>query len=393
MSTPAATRRSRNRRLLALAFAAGPLMTLSAMSVAQAGSTPSLTLSQSSGPAGESVSVNGGDFESTAPGHVSVVRSAAPEVFRSADGDVGGSAVSLSADLLATFTTDSEGRFTTSVSIPYDVTGNVVVRATTPSRSAASTYSVTSVLGLDSPPPAGGYQELQPPGSWASLPNDAQAARMVRRSAWEPRPQNAKANTTRPSGLALGRHGGVAPVWNDWLLPRVTGDFTGTTDEIVQWSAAKWGLPDDLLRAQMISESFWFQGLLDADDQPVPNRGYGDYTSDQSRCAPGYTAPCPLSFGALQIKHATYHPGTFPHSRDSTAFNLDYAGALLRGCYEGWESWLSSAGGQPTGYAAGDIYGCVGRWYAGKWYNDAASSYITSVKKHLAARPWLDSNF
>ena len=35
------------------------------------------------------------------------------------------------------------------------------------------------------------------------------------------------------------------PRWNKYILRRITGHFTGTTDEIFQWAAAKWGLPDN----------------------------------------------------------------------------------------------------------------------------------------------------
>ncbi|HVM27380.1 MAG TPA: hypothetical protein VM433_06875 [Mycobacteriales bacterium] len=246
------------------------------------------------------------------------------------------------------------------------------------------------------PPPAGGYFRLAPVGSWSSLPSDAQAASMVRRSSWEPRPQNAAANATVPSKLSLGAHGGVEPRWNDWLLPRVTGNFTGTTDEIVQWAAAKWGLPDELLRGQMVAESWWHQGLLDDKGQPLNGKGFGDFTTDARACPPGYATPCPLSFGVLQIKYAPYHPGVFPHNRNSTAFNLDYAGALLRGCYEGWETWLrdyGSASGGRTSYAAGDLDGCLGRWYAGQWRTTAAEQYIASVQRSTAERPWLAKGF
>ena len=38
--------------------------------------------------------------------------------------------------------------------------------------------------------------------------------------------------------------------WDSWLLPRVDGQFTGTTDEIFQWGACKWGLPEALLRSR-----------------------------------------------------------------------------------------------------------------------------------------------
>ena len=40
---------------------------------------------------------------------------------------------------------------------------------------------------------------------------------------------------------------------------RVTGNFTGTTDEIIQWVACKWGVDEDAVRAQIIKESYWYQ--------------------------------------------------------------------------------------------------------------------------------------
>ena len=43
--------------------------------------------------------------------------------------------------------------------------------------------------------------------------------------------------------------------------PRVTGNFTGTTDEILQWAACKWGIDEDLVRAQVAIESWWDQRL------------------------------------------------------------------------------------------------------------------------------------
>jgi hypothetical protein len=260
-------------------------------------------------------------------------------------------------------------------------------------RSSLALAKDPTALVSTAPPRAGGYFSLKPVGSWRSLPSDAESAAQVRRSTWEPRPQNTKANRTIPVGLALGNHGGVAPVWNSWLLPRVTGRFVGTTDEIVQWAAVKWGLPDDLLRAQMVTESHWYQGLTDAAGRPVPHKGFGDFSNNPSQCAPGYQVPCPTSFGVLQIKRASFHPGTYPHSRDSTAFNVDYVAAVLRGCFEGWETWLRGSAAAPTGYAAGDLNGCLGRWYAGAWRTAAANRYATTVQQHRAARPWLAAGF
>jgi hypothetical protein len=149
---------------------------------------------------------------------------------------------------VATFKTTNRGAFSVRFSVPTGPARAVPVKAATAAGSASATFTVLSTPApapVTAPPavvpPAGGYFGLQPVGSGSSLPNDVQAAAMVKRSSWEPRPQNAKANSTVPTGLTLGKHGGVAPIWNDWLLPRVTGNFTGTTDEIIQWAALKWG--------------------------------------------------------------------------------------------------------------------------------------------------------
>ena len=39
------------------------------------------------------------------------------------------------------------------------------------------------------------------------------------------------------------------PRWNRYIIGRISGRFSGTTDEIFQWAAVKWGLPDNLFRA------------------------------------------------------------------------------------------------------------------------------------------------
>ncbi len=91
-------------------------------------------------------------------------------------------------------------------------------------------------------------------------PLDAVCATRVR-SMTENRPDNVSFNSRRGTA-ANGRY------------PRVTGDFTGTTDEIIQWAACKWGLDEDLARAQTSVESGWNQRIM------------GDFTSDFERLHP-----------------------------------------------------------------------------------------------------------
>ena len=50
-------------------------------------------------------------------------------------------------------------------------------------------------------------------------------------------------------------------------------------------------------------------------------------------------------------------------SKTMTAFSLDYTLSEERGCYDG----LSFVGEK----AKGDLFGCMGVWYAGEWRNAA----------------------
>lgn len=214
-----------------------------------------------------------------------------------------------------------------------------------------------------------------PPGS--VLPDDGECAERVFRSRWEPRPANYAANYARPGRFYLP---GFTP-WDGGVdlrsrayADRVTGNFTGTTDEIIQWASCKWGAATDTTRAVAVRESNWNQSAL------------GDYTTNTLLCQHGYTVPCPQSFGLMQVK-ASVHRGTFPFSLESTAFNVDYALMNWRLCYEGWIDWIHDV--QPgSGYVAGDRWGCVGLWYSGRWYDSGAQSYIKAVQRHHENKAW-----
>jgi hypothetical protein len=246
-------------------------------------------------------------------------------------------------------------------------------------------------LSTDVPPPPDGYFGLLRVGSYASLPGDAAAAARVRRSTWEPRRANARHNHTVPTHVRL-QPGKVTdhaydPRWDKYILRRVTGRFTGTTDEIFQWAAAKWGLPDNVLRTVAYMESDWYQ------------RNYGDYVHDRAKCPPGYRhLPCPVTFGIVGTKSTSW-PGIFPWNRASTAASVDVLGGWLRGCYEGWVWWLRQHGNRSRGvYHAGDLWGCVGAWYSGNWHDGPArghggESYLLRAQYWFRERPWLRSHF
>ena len=214
----------------------------------------------------------------------------------------------------------------------------------------------------------------------APILSDAAAAAPVSRSSFEPRARNAQANQRVPSASELIRFFAFSPNWGPCAEPlkaRISGNFTGTTDEIIQWAAHKWGIDVDIVRAVAVKESWWNQDAQGDEDSPGVFMSYG--LMQVRRNSPSGVAP--------------NWNGTFPLSRDSTAFNLDYWGASVRQYHDGCATWLHDVGDNGATYAAGDIWGSVGAWYAGRWRNAGARSYINDVKANLANRTWAQPGF
>ena len=82
-------------------------------------------------------------------------------------------------------------------------------------------------------------------------------------------------------------------------------------------------------------------------------------------------------------------------SRDDTAFNVEYVLGVIRTCYEGWTTYLNDRVPLPgySTYHAGDIGGCLGRWYSGGWYDQGAIDYIQKVQAAYKAQDWLKPGF
>jgi len=205
----------------------------------------------------------------------------------------------------------------------------------------------------------------------ATLPSGEECAARVQSDQQEPRPENTSANHFVPDRVSM-------PAWKDFteqanqqFVPRVDGKFTGTTDAILAWGSCKWGLDADLLRAVAVQESDWRQSTV------------SDESDDPKNCVGGDTPPCPTSFGIMQLKH-TYTPGSYPLSQQSTAFNVDYYGALIRSCDEGWITYLHGD------YGPGDIWHCVGWHWSGHWKDAGSERYIHRVRRYLDSKPWLD---
>jgi len=255
------------------------------------------------------------------------------------------------------------------------------VHSPSPSRGAQSAPKTPKA----SPAQPAVYFNTLAPG--AKLPSSAECARLVNESpSPELRPTNARFNHTRgqhvpPSFFPQGDRSEVAN-----LAPLINGDFTGTTEDILRWAACKWGIDQDVVFAQAAVESWWQQNYL------------GDWTTDATRCPPGrgigadgVAGECAQSYGILQNNFA-FEESAWPGIAESTAMNADVTYAIWRSCFNGDEIWLNN---EPSGrpYSAGDLWGCVGRWFAGAWYTPAAQRYISKVQAYLSERIWLQPAF
>jgi hypothetical protein len=188
---------------------------------------------------------------------------------------------------------------------------------------------------------------------------DAEAAALVHR-ARETRPDNRAANHNTLSASQLDYFRATDSSMPSRYKDAIDGAFTGTTDEVIQWAAYKWGLDPQLLRAAAAVESWWHMSTV------------GDNGS---------------SFGLFQIREPYHCCQRF--AQGSTAFNADYYGAIVRSYYDGTQTWLNTVSGNGRGYGAGDLWGSVGYWASGRWHDANAEAYAAKVRADLASQPWL----
>jgi hypothetical protein len=230
---------------------------------------------------------------------------------------------------------------------------------------------------------------VTPPGYFSTLPSqmaglprsDSYCAANVTTSTWEPRPDNYTANHTVPTYLSLIPWGGWMNYWVRWMAKRslVTGNYRGTTNQIIQWAGCKWGIDENLLRAVAVQESDWHENMVGDICGPVGEASYGLFQIKNKYCS------------------GSWAWGGYPYTANATALNADFYAAYIRSCldndfYDGGP-WLY--GGRTIAQIISTngfdyaVWGCVGSWYSGSWYDSGARNYISSVQNHLAREDWL----
>lgn len=258
------------------------------------------------------------------------------------------------------------------------------------------------------------------------LPTDAACAATVRRSPkLENRPSNALYNQSIGKALPNFFNGSDARA-NSIIAAHISGNFTGTTEEILRWGACKWGLDENVVKAMATNESQWQQAHrynasnLAAAQATAAALGntliYHPSTNCSSNLMPGSSVPptplpnplpitpplgsgaasanCSRDWGIMQVNYEQY-PSAWPEAEASTAMNVDVALAIVRACYEGYETWLTTkplpAGGAP--YQSGNLSYCVGRYYSGLWYDAGAVQYVNRINADLTAKTWTQPGF
>ena len=164
-----------------------------------------------------------------------------------------------------------------------------------------------------------------------------------------------------------------------------------STDDLIQWSAHKWGIPENWLRAEYVQESYWNQFQLG--DEGTVSRSWYDRYPPQARVP--HRLEVYRSMGITQVQwtpDASVGPGSEPLRWESTAFNLDYQAAMVRFYYDN-PSGARSAWGDAT-YVPCQPWRSIGGWFRPyPWGNADQAGYIKKVRSHLADRTWTSSSF
>lgn len=211
-------------------------------------------------------------------------------------------------------------------------------------------------------------------------------------------------------------------------MKQVDGQYTGTTEMIIRWAACKWGMDEDMIRAQATAEhGTWIQWNAGGDERKSMNQCQaGNNPDHNSTNLWGYliSNACYQSWSIWQTKVVYSSPNigawtTWPAINESTAFAVDYRYASQRSCMNGDQSGYFNDKGTGAMYLA-DVanakndpnvesphrfwnpvtaayatnleyvaFACMGSHYSGNWMDSEARVYLNSVLTHWKKQDWL----
>jgi hypothetical protein len=240
-------------------------------------------------------------------------------------------------------------------------------------------------------------------------------------------------NQTKPNATQLayyasdGYHSSPMDVPFTWMK-LVDGQYTGTTEMIIRWAACKWGMDEDMIRAQATTEhGTWVQWNAGGDERrSIAQCQAGNNPDHNSTNLWGYLTSnaCFQSWSIWQTKVVYASPDagawtTWPVINESTAFAVDYRYASQRSCMNGDQSGyfngkrlkdiyltdVMNARNSPyvesphrfwnpvTGAYATNLeyvaFGCLSSHFSGGWMDPPAQSYLNKLLAHWQNKDWL----
>ncbi len=164
-----------------------------------------------------------------------------------------------------------------------------------------------------------------------------------------------------------------------------------STDDLIQWAAHKWGIPENWLRAEYVLESQW-SSWWRGDETAVSKQQYAKYPL-LARIRGSHNV-----YQSLGITQERWDPkgdfgaGTEPLRWRSTSFNIDYQAAMVRFYYDNPANARAAWGDHS--YAPCHAWESIGAWFSSYPFNNSGSQqYVNIVKHNLATDAWRESSF
>lgn len=240
-------------------------------------------------------------------------------------------------------------------------------------------------------------------------------------------------NQTKPNAAQLayyasdGYHSTEMDPPYTWMK-MVDGQYTGTTEMIIRWAACKWGIDEDMIRAQAMAEhSSWVQWNAAGDKRDsIKQCQAGNNVRHNSTNLWGYLIAnaCYQSWSIWQNKVVYRSPNigawtTWPAMNESTAFAADFRYGFQRSCMNGDRSQyfinkgvgreyltdVANARKNPdaesphrfwnpvTSTYATNLefveFACLGTHFSGGWLDSDALSYLNKLFTHFKNKDWL----